>query len=406
VNSVANHKPHWTELPPTWRWVIGSALHLSDLTLRLGCVALVGASTWVMVDTDANQRFTIRRADATVAMQGQTYASPIVGKTLDDLAAYQPSHGQSFGPETGNQRRYGPHGGVDFDARVGGAAGAAVASPIAGRVSEIRKIGTSANGGSFQVHIQGTDWQGPVEHQLVHVDNIAVAVGDTVSAGQVVAKVSPTDSVSTGPHLDWKIKRGGQWVNPQTWAKDAKGQNAKQPQMVNVDSLLSASSAPGEPIPDDLLKRAIGRAEGTRDANGNPTAAYHGHTDPGWSGRCPNQGSFSYQHCAASPEAADQSWLGTLRKAEQDINAQSVAKFGKPLSQAALVAALDGYTQSPNAGGMFVDHLPTADPNPQQIIAARTAALEASRREKGGPPMNVPRDQQRRVNALLEQLSR
>jgi hypothetical protein len=71
-----------------------------------------------------------------------------------------------------------------------------------------------------------------------------------------------------------------------------------------------------------------------------------------------------------------------------------------------MVAALDGYTQSPNAGGMFVDHLATAAPNPQQIIAARTAALEASRWAKGGPPMNVPRDQQRRVNAVLEQLNR
>jgi len=396
VNSVANHKPHWTELPPTWRWVIGSALQLSDLTLRLGCVALVGASTWVMVDADANQRFTIRRgAAATVAMQGQTYASPLVGKTLEDLVAYQPSHGQSFGPETGNQRSYGPHGGVDFDSRVGGSAGAAVASPIDGRVSEIRKIGTSANGGSFQVHIQGTDWQGPVEHQLVHVDSIAVAVGDTVSAGQVVAKVSPTDSVSTGPHLDWKIKRNGAWVNPQTWAKDAKGQQQQAP-----------ASAPGEPIPDDLLKRAIGRAEGTRDANGQPTQAFYGHRDPGWQGRCQNQGSFSYQHCAASPEAADQSWLGTLRKAEQDINAQAVAKFGKPLSQAAMVSGLDAFTQSPDAGKRFVGHLATANPNPSQIVEARTAALNASRRAKGGPPMNVPRDQQRRVNALLEQLSR
>jgi hypothetical protein len=396
VNStVSQHKPHWTELPPVWRWVIGSAIQTGDVALKLGCVALIGASTWVMVDADANQRFTIRRgAAATVATQGQTYASPIVGKTLDDLVAYQPTHGQSFGPETGNQRSYGPHGGVDFDSRVGGAAGAAVASPISGTVSEIRKIGTSANGASYQVHIQGQDWQGPVEHQLVHVDNIAVAVGDTVTAGQVVAKVSPTDSVSTGPHLDWKIKRGGAWVNPQTWAKEAKGQQQQAP------------SAPGEPIPDDLLKRAIVRAEGTRDANGSPTAAYHGHPDPGWSGRCQNQGSFSYQHCAASPEAADQSWLGTLRKAEQDIQAQAQAKFGKPLSQAAMVAALDGYTQSPDAGKRLVDHLPTADPNPQQIIAARTAALEASRRAKGGPPMNVPRDQQRRVNALLEQLGR
>jgi len=400
VNStVSQHKPHWTELPPTWRWVIGSAIQASDLALRLGCIALVGASTWVMVDTEANQRFTIRRADAaTVATQGQTYASPIVGKTLDDLVTYPPTHGQSFGPETGNQRRYGPHGGVDFDSRVGGSAGAAVASPISGTVSEIRKIGTSANGASYQVHIQGQDWAGAIEHQLVHVDSIAVAVGDTVTAGQVVAKVSPTDSVSTGPHLDWKIKRNGAWVNPQTWAKDAKGQNATQQQQ--------APNAPGEPIPDDLLKRAIGRAEGTRDANGNPTQAFFGHRDPGWQGRCQNQGSFSYQHCAASPEAADQSWLGTLRKAEQDINAQAVAKFGKPLSQAAMVAALDGYTQSPDAGKRLVDHLPTADPNPQQIIAARTAALNASRRAKGGPPMNVPRDQQRRVNAVLEQLNR
>ena len=398
-STVSQHKPHWTELPPTWRWVIGTALQASDLVLLLGCIAAIGASTWVMVDADANQRFTIRRAAAaTVATQGQTYASPIVGKTLEDLVAYQPSHGQSFGPETGNQRRYGPHGGVDFDARVGGAAGAAVASPIAGRVSEIRKIGTSANGGSFQVHIQGQDWQGAVEHQLVHVDNIAIAVGDTVTAGQVVAKVSPTDSVSTGPHLDWKIKRNGSWVNPQTWAKGASEQNAAQPK--------PAPATPGAPIPDDLLKRAIGRAEGTRDANGNPTVAYHGHPDPGWSGRCQNQGSFSYQHCAASPEAADQSWLGTLRKAEQDIQAQAVAKFGKPLSQAAMVAALDGYTQSPNAGKRIVDHLATADPNPQQLIAARTAALNASRRARGGPPMNVPRDQQRRVNALLEQLGR
>jgi hypothetical protein len=330
--------------------------------------------------------------------QGTTYASPIVGKTLDDLVAYQPSFGQSFGPETGNQRSYGPHGGVDYACRVGGCAGADVASPIAGRVSEIRKIGTSANGASYQVHIQGQDWAGAVEHQLVHVDNIAIAVGDTVTAGQVVAKVSPTDSVSTGPHLDWKIRRNGAWVNPQTWAKDAKGQNAAQQQAPATD--------PGQSIPDDLLKRAIGRAEGTRDANGNPTQAFYGHRDPGWSGRCKNQGSFSYQHCAASPEAADASWLGTLRKAEQDINAQAVAKFGKPISQAAMVAALDGYTQSPNAGGMFVANLPTADPNPPQIIAARTAALNASRREKGGPPMNVPRDQQRRVNALLEQLNR
>ena len=76
------------------------------------------------------------------------------------------------------------------------------------------------------------------------------------------------------------------------------------------------------------------------------------------------------------------------------------------MSQAALVAALDGYTQSPDAGKRFVGVLPTVDPTPQQIIQARTAALQASRRAKGGPPMNVPADQQRRVNAVLEQVNR
>ncbi|QQE67468.1 hypothetical protein GFS31_41810 (plasmid) [Leptolyngbya sp. BL0902] len=395
-SNVSQHKPHWSELPPTWRWVIGTVIQAGDVALKLGCVAVIGASAWVMLDRDTNERLTLRRA-AIINPASQTFASPIVGKSLQDLVAYQPAFGQSFGPETGNQRRYGPHGGVDFDCRVGGCAGADVASPIAGHVSAIRKIGTSTNGASYQVHIQGTDWQGAVEHQLVHVDSITVAVGDIVTAGQMVAKVSPTDSVSTGPHLDWKIKRNGAWVNPQTWAKESIQRN---------EAKSASASAPGQSLSDDLLKRAIGRAEGTRDANGNPTQAFFGHRDPGWQGRCQNQGSFSYQHCAPSTEAADQSWLGTLRQAEKDIQSQAQAKFGQPLSQAALVAALDGYTQSPDAGKRFVDKLPTADPNPQQLITARTAALDASRRAKGGPPMNVPADQQRRVNAVLEQLRR
>jgi lysozyme len=157
---------------------------------------------------------------------GGSYASPIVGKSLQDLVNYQPAHGQSFGPETGNQRSYGPHGGIDFDCRVGGCAGADVAAPISGQVSAIEQIATSANDASYRLKIVGTDWKGTVEHRLVHVDSIKVQRGDNVKAGQVVAKVSPTDSVSTGPHLDWKIQRNGQWENPQKWAKEAMNQGS------------------------------------------------------------------------------------------------------------------------------------------------------------------------------------
>ena len=177
------------------------------------------------------------------AAVGLTYASPIPSASLQDLIEYKPSHGQSFGPKTGNQRSYGPHAGIDFDCRVGGCAGAPVASPIAGKVSEIRQIGTSANGGSYQVHVVGEDWDGAVEHQLVHVDSIAVSKGDRVTPGQIVARVSPTDSVSTGPHLDWKIMRGGQFIDPQDWARRAIKENDSRdsgPGGVNMTALAES----------------------------------------------------------------------------------------------------------------------------------------------------------------------
>lgn len=238
------------------------------------------------------------------------------------------------------------------------------------------------------------EYQG-MTHQWLHLAPGSCQPGP-VGKGQKFASTGASGN-GTGPHLDYRVKQRGQRVYPPVEVLTA---------ALDPTAFQDAPGAAPGPIPDETLKRAIGRAEGTRDRNGNPTRAYYGHKDPGWSGRCQNQGSFSYQHCASSPEAADQSWLATLRGAEQDIQAQALAKFGQPLSQAAMIAALDGYTQSPDAGKRFVGFLPTADPSPQEIITARTAALEASRRAKGGPPMNVPRDQHRRVNALLEQVNK
>ena len=180
-----------------------------------------------------------------------------------------------------------------------------------------------------------------------------------------------------------------------------------------ADTLYAKATPPAPPpaspleVTDDVLKRAIGRAEGTRDVNGNPNSAYHGHDDPLQNGRCKNQGSFSYQHCAANPEEADRKWLAVLReRAMPRIQSQSEARFGEPLSSAAMVVALDGYTQSPDAGLRFVGFLATYDPTPEQLIAARIAALEASRAALGGRPMNVNADQRRRVMAVLGQLER
>jgi hypothetical protein len=391
VNSVANHKPHWTELPPVWRWLIGTAIQTGDVALRLGCIALVGASTWVMVDADVNQRFTIRRGQAATAETSGGYRIPNAHNIIpinvgDTVAGYRVTsgYGARQAPCPGCSSY---HPGIDL------------ATPTGTPLYAPGDVEVSCKSETAGGHYAEFEYQG-MTHQWLHLAPGSCQPGP-VTKGQKFAATGASGR-GTGAHLDYRVKQGGQRVFPPievlTFALD--------PSSFKASSNAPSAGTPGAPIPDDLLKRAIGRAEGTRDASGQPTQAYYGHKDPGWSGRCQNQGSFSYQHCAASPEVADQSWVGTLRKAEQDIQAQAQAKFGQPLSQAAMVAALDGYTQSPNAGGMFVDYLPTADPTPQQIIAARTAALYASRRAKGGPPMNVPRDQQRRVNALLEQLSR
>jgi hypothetical protein len=71
-----------------------------------------------------------------------------------------------------------------------------------------------------------------------------------------------------------------------------------------------------------------------------------------------------------------------------------------------MVAWLDAFNQSPDAGNRFIKFLATPDPTPQQLIGARAAALVESRREVGAPsPMNVPADQKRRIDALLEQVN-
>ena len=224
-----------------------------------------------------------------------------------------------------------------------------------------------------------------IKHQLLHLQKCTpgkAQPGDTIGA-------TGSTGAGTGPHLDIRVKQEGQRVLP---SKSV------------IAAILDPTTATTTSPTDQELQEAIGRAEGTRDANGNPTRAYLGHTDPGNGKR--NQGSFSYQHGAATPEEADRRWLQVLREAEQRYQDQARAKYGHPLSRAALVAILDAHTQSPDAATRLLKHLPTHDPTPEQLIAARTAALQESRAHMGGPPMDVKADQARRIEAALDALQR
>ncbi|NER33191.1 MAG: hypothetical protein F6J93_03810 [Oscillatoria sp. SIO1A7] len=106
--------------------------------------------------------------------------------------------------------------------------------------------------------------------------------------------------------------------------------------------------------PDSPGSIAIGTAEGTRTSNGETTAIYWGHTDPG--NGLANQGTFSYQHGASNPREADWIQLKRLRGQVEYLQHQA-ENLGVKLSTLELVAGADLANQSPLAAMDYVGHL-------------------------------------------------
>ena len=345
------------------------------------------------------------------------FVSPVGdAATLESLAFdYEPVFGQSFGPETGNQRSYGPHGGVDFDCSAfgmasGECAGLPVYAMLGGEVVETTAIASSSNGASYRLTILAEDWEGPIEHRYVHVDSLTVKVGDIVTTGQQIAAIAPTDSTSTGVLLDLKVWRVAKqsFVNPQTYLAEAIEQRKATNDLVELSGDSSLS--------DEEIKRSIGAAEGTVDWDTlEPDADYDGHSDPCiLNGTCPgrgtNKGFFSYDY-GSTPAEANAAQLKRLRQAEQTIQNQAISKFGQPLSKAALAVVLDNWNQSPLAGEDTVAHLSSANPTVQQLVDARVESYYEDDGTLNAPGLgntriNVIEDQRRRVGAVIHALEK
>lgn len=124
-----------------------------------------------------------------------------------------------------------------------------------------------------------------------------------------------------------------------------------------VPAVDPAASLPPPPLPaaiaalfsggeDSLVARAIGSAEGTRTPDGQRTLAYYGHRDPG--NQAWNLGSFSYQHGAESPAAADAQQLQRLQA--QTLRLQDLAtQQGLVLTREELLNGIDLANQAPLA---------------------------------------------------------
>ena len=128
------------------------------------------------------------------ALQKQFLKAPLRFSRISSKFTYRRKH-----PILGIVR---PHLGVDYAAPVG----TSVRAVGDGRVTKAGRDG--ANGKMVQLrHPNG------YETLYLHLSTITVKNGASVSQGQVIGKVGST-GLSTGPHLDFRIRRYGKALNP------------------------------------------------------------------------------------------------------------------------------------------------------------------------------------------------
>ncbi|MGN0962871.1 MAG: peptidoglycan DD-metalloendopeptidase family protein, partial [Clostridia bacterium] len=108
-----------------------------------------------------------------------------------------PFHGREF------------HEAVDIAADYGTDIGAALSGTVT--------MAASSNGFGNTVEITSTDENGnTIVTKYNHMANFGVEVGDVVNQGTKIGEVGSTGS-STGPHLDFRLKINGEWVDPEDY---------------------------------------------------------------------------------------------------------------------------------------------------------------------------------------------
>lgn len=104
-------------------------------------------------------------------------------------------------------KEYRPHYGVDYAAKIGTpvmATASGTVESLAYNDANGNYIAVRHNNGytTFYLHLNGF--------------NRAIRKGSSVNQGQIIGYVGQT-GYSTGPHLDYRIKKGGKWLNPLTF---------------------------------------------------------------------------------------------------------------------------------------------------------------------------------------------
>jgi murein DD-endopeptidase MepM/ murein hydrolase activator NlpD len=101
---------------------------------------------------------------------------------------------------------YRAHFGVDYGAPVG--------TPVQATADgEVLEAGWNGGAGNM-VHLKHKN---NYETMYLHLSRIYVKRGDRVTGGKTIVGLVGSTGESTGPHLDYRIKQGGSYLNPLAW---------------------------------------------------------------------------------------------------------------------------------------------------------------------------------------------
>lgn len=148
-----------------------------------------------------------RNKEAPTFADGE-YKQPV----LTDMTSPLASGGRI---SSGYGQRVCPFHGEEFHAAVDIAApaGTAIGSALSGTVTMAAYSGGFGN----TVEVTSVDANGnTIVTKYNHMSELGVEVGDVIGQGVQVGKVGSTGS-STGPHLDFRLKINGEWVDPEQY---------------------------------------------------------------------------------------------------------------------------------------------------------------------------------------------
>lgn len=152
---------------------------------------------------------------------------------------------------------YRPHLGVDYGAPVG-AAVVAVANGVV--------VSAGYNGGAgLMVHLRHTNG---LESLYLHLSSLGKGIhrGARVDQGQIVGRVG-SSGTSTGPHLDFRVKRNGAYVNPLTLHRNM------PPGEPIAASLRAAFAAERDRLSQQLSATMLARATALSQQRPHPATA-------------------------------------------------------------------------------------------------------------------------------------